>query len=308
MSYIDFDYEKNSILICKGDSKNRKKIHLTQKFNLYSECFLENEFAGISISDFLSKLEQDGLKGELKFKELLERNNIPYLYIGQGPFGIERSGILIEKTKSKRADFLVSIKDLGTILFDVKCRNRIGFHNSKEKYFSLFTSEVEALDNLQKSILMPVWLAFTDRNTISKIKVPVFYFISISTIVKYWSGLSDYLESESDFNEIKVVRIPNSLLTKIDEKIVFEVGYLHIEDELLNRFAKMQTGFSRIVQDKIKEIIRNRNCCKTHVFEKLKDEGVDFCFPFEVESFIKQMIKNNIIDYKPKQFLKLEGE
>ncbi len=308
MSYLDFDHENNSILVCKGDARNKRKIHLNNEHAEYSEYTLDGEFNGLRINDFLSEFEQDGLKGELRFKELLEKNNIPYLYIGQGPFGIERSGILIDKTKSKRADFLVNIQDMGTILFDVKCRNKIGFHNTDEKYFSLFTSELEALNNLQKSILMPVWLAFTERDSINKTEKPTFYFISISTILKYWAGLFDFLSDRNDFEEIKVIRIPNSLFTKIEDKIIFEVGYLNIEDKILNEYAKKYIGFNRIIKDKIKEVIRNKDCYKSKIYSELRKNEIDFCFPYEVSNCIENMIKKKIIDYKPKQYLKLIGE
>ncbi|QFZ54225.1 hypothetical protein FEZ18_05140 [Oceanihabitans sp. IOP_32] len=308
MSYLDFDYTENSILVCKGDSRNRKKITIKRKYPDYSEYFLNEEFNGIEITDFLSTIEQDGLKGELKFKELLDKNNIPYLYIGQGPFGIERSGVLIDKTKSKRADFLVNIKDMGTILFDAKCRNKIGFHNSKDKYFTLFTSEFEALRNLQNSILMPVWLAFTDRQQINTSKEPTFYFISISTIEKYWSGICDFFTSNEDFESNKVIRIPNSLFTKIEDKIIFEVGFLNIEDDLLNEYAKKYIGLNRIIKDKIKDIIRNNNCYKSNIYNELTKNKIHYCYPYEVNNCVNNMIEKRIIEYKPKQYLKLVGE
>lgn len=308
MSYLDFDYEENSILVCKGDAKYKRKILLNNEFKEYSKYTLDGEFVGLKVNNFLSDLEQDGLKGELRFKELLEKNNMPYLYIGQGPLGIERSGILIEKTKSKRADFLVNIQDMGTILFDAKCRNKIGFHNTDEKYFSLFTSELEALHNLQKSILMPVWLAFTERESINKTENPIFHFISISTIVKYWSGLLNFINNKDDYDDIKVIRIPNSLFTRINDKIIFEVGYTNIEDKILNKYAKKYIGFNRVIKDKIKDVIRNRNCYKSNVYTELRKNSIDFCYFYEVNNYIDNMIEKKIIDYKPKQYLKLIGE
>lgn len=308
MSYIDFDHLNNRILICKGDSRNRQKIELKNTFKGFSEFHFENEFNGIEIKDFLSNLEQDGLKGEMKFKELLEDNNIPYLYIGQGPFGIERSGVLIEKTKSKRADFLVNIKDMGTILFDAKCRNKIGFQKSDEKYFSLFISEIDALNNLQSSILMPVWLAFTERNLLDKNEKSVFYFISISTIIKFKDELAKKFKIREDFTEISVLRIPNVLLTKIVDKIIFEVGYRNIDDEILQEFMEKNLGFFRIVKDKIKEIIRKKECYKSNIYTELQAEKIDYCFPFEVNKCIEKLIADEVINYKPKQYLKLIGE
>ena len=306
MSYIDFNYDNNSILVCKGDSKNRgriEEIELSNNFKIYN---FENTFCGIEISKFLSNLELDGLKGELKFKELLENNNIPYLYIGQGPFGIERSGILIEKTKSKRADFLVSINDMGTILFDVKCRNKISFHNNKEKYFTLFISELEALNNLQTSILMPVWLAFIDRNRLNN--KTIFYFISISSLMKFWSGLFDYYINENEFSEIIALRIPNELFTKIDEKVIFEIGYQNISEKLLNDFAKLNIGLNRVIKDKIKETIRNKECLKSKIYEVLKNQNIDYCYLHEVNYHIEKLIDSKIIEYYPKKPLKLFGE
>lgn len=307
MSYIDFDYENNSILVCKGHAKKKDKIKIENDFEGYSEYALNGEFNGVKIKDFLSLYEQEGVKGESKFKKLLEKNNIPYLYIGQGPFGIERSGVLIDTIKSKRADFLVNIKDMGTLLFDVKCRSRIGFHNSEEKYFSLFASEIDALYNLQKSILMPVWLAFIDRETIDHNGVPIFYFISISTIEKYRSGLSIFLSDTDDFDEIKVFRIPNSLFTKIEDKIIFEVGYSNIEEEILEKYAKKHIGFNRVIKDKIKELIRNNNCYKSNVYNELC-ENIDYCFKKEIDNYVNIMIEKRIIDFKKRVYLKLVGE
>lgn len=307
MSYIDFDYNKNSILVCRGDSRNRTKIYKSDSSENFDVYHYENHFNGIEIFDFLSEFEQDGLKGELKFKELLEENHIPYLYIGQGPFGIERSGILIEKTKSKRADFLVNIQDMGTILFDVKCRKKIKFHNSSEEsYFSIFISELEALRNLQDSILMPVWLAFIDRNELkNNVK---FHFISISSIVKFWSGLEEFYSDKKEYKEINVLRIPNELFIKIEDKIVFEVGFKNIDKEILNKYAKLNIGLNRLIKDRIKELIRQKKCLKSKMLYELQLAGVDFCFPIEVSYHIQNMIDLQIIEYIPKQPLKLFGE
>lgn len=308
MSYIDFDHKNNSILICKGDAKNRNEIKKENSSEHFSEYSFEGQFNGVEITDFLSETEKDGLMGELKFKELLEENNIPYLYIGQGPFGIERSGILIDKTKSKRADFLVNIQDMGTILFDTKCRKKTGFHNSKEKYFSLYISEIETLKNLQASILMPVWLAFTERQLINKKEKPIFYFISISTIMKFYYGIKDHIINKKEFDEISVLRIPDVLLTKIENKIIFEVGYKNVEEELLRNYAAKNTGLNRILKDKIKEIIRTRKCFKTNVHKELIKDKIFYSYPVEISLKVESLISENIIEYKPKCYLKLIGE
>ncbi|WP_434981423.1 hypothetical protein [Daejeonia sp. YH14] len=306
MSYIDFDHNTNSILICKGDAKKRKQIIKSNSTNDFNTFVYENKFVAVEIIDFLSPFEQDGIKGELQFKQLLEKNDIPYLYIGQGPFGIERSGVLLDKMKSKRADYLVNIKDMGTILFDVKCRNKISFHTKKEKLFSIFISELKALKNLQDSILMPVWLAFIERKSVDT--TPKFHFISISSLSKFWFGLSNYYTDANKYNEITVLRIPNELFTKIDEKIVFEVGYKSIDKKILNNHAKLNIGLNRFLKDKIKETIRNKSCFKSKIFEELQSADIDFCYASEVNLCLENMIRSKVIEFTPKMPLKLFGE
>ncbi len=309
MSYINYKSEENSIYVCKGYSKSFDNLKSESQNENFETLTNKGVFNGIKINKFLSDRELDGLKCEEEFKTLLEENNVPFLYIGQGPFGIERSGVLIEQTKSKRADFILNIPDMGTLLFDVKCRTRIGFKNNDEKYFSLFVSELEALHNLQKSILMPVWLAFYDRDLINNGKKNPSYFLPITVLHKFWGKMYDYFDKETQFNEIKVVRIPFELLTKVeDDKIIFKVGYSNIDEELLKNFAIKNLGFNRKLKDSIKQIIRENDCFKSNISELLLKDSKDFLTPNEIGFAIKDLIDNNIIDYQPRKKMGLIGE
>jgi len=87
MSYLNYKSEDNSIYVCKGHSKSFEKLVILDKNENYQELTNKERFAGVKINKFLSNRELDGLKGEEKFKLLLENNNVPFLYIGQGPFG-----------------------------------------------------------------------------------------------------------------------------------------------------------------------------------------------------------------------------
>ena len=58
MSYIDFNYEDNSILICKGDAKNRKEIKKNIVNENYTEYSLEGKFNGLEIKDFFNGKKQ----------------------------------------------------------------------------------------------------------------------------------------------------------------------------------------------------------------------------------------------------------
>ncbi len=41
MSYLDYD--KNSILVCKGDARNKKKILLNKQYDNYSEARFKSQ-------------------------------------------------------------------------------------------------------------------------------------------------------------------------------------------------------------------------------------------------------------------------
>ncbi|ATA77168.1 hypothetical protein [Capnocytophaga canimorsus] len=307
MSYIDFDIENNSIFISRGDSRNRNKIKKTDCTDDFTFYEYNGKSEAISFNNFLSLREQDGLKGEIEFKKLLEKNNIPYLYIGQGPFGIERSGVLLDNTKSKRADFLANIKDLGTILFDVKCRSKISFHKGDEKYFYLYISEINALMNLQKAILMPVWLAFLDRNELKNI--PTFYFISISTVSNFIEQISKKYPNNEEFEEITLLRLPIELFTEIEEKIIFEVGHKNISEELCEKHTELNIALNRRLKDEIKNTIRNNKCYKSYLSNSFFEyTQINYCQKNEVDFLLKKMIEVNIIEYKSHQILRIFGE
>ncbi len=309
MSYINYNSEDNSIYVCKGNSFSFKNIETMKENENFGVLTNKTKFSGVKLKNFLSDRELDGLRSEEEFKELLERNNVPFLYIGQGPFGIERSGVLIEQTKSKRADFIINIPDMGTLMFDVKCRTKFGFKEEGEKYFSLFVSELEALYNLQKLILMPVWIAFIDRNLINTNSEKTFYFLPISLLHNFWGSLYEQIENKKDFNDIKIIRIPYELLTRINnDKIIFEVGYSNIDDEILKRFAIKNVGFNRRLKDTIKQTIREKDCLKTELKKLMTEKYQNSITPNEINYAIENLIENKVINYQPRKRLTLFGE
>ncbi len=316
MSYINYKSEDNSIYVCKGYSKffeNLKPEKIREDLEILKGK--KEVFYGVKIKNFLSEYELDGLKAEEKFKVLLDINDIPFLYIGQGPFGIERSGVLINKTKSKRADFILNIPDMGTLLFDVKCRKKIGFKHNDQKYFSLYVSELKALHNLQELILMPVWLAFYDKDLINVEKDFSFHFLPVSKLYKFWEQMGEFLIKETkqleekQFNEIQLIRIPSELLTKVGHnKITFEVGYSDTDKKLLESFSIKHLGLNRKLKDSIKQFIRENHCYKSNIAKCLWEDSKDFFTQIEISSAVENLIKNKIINYVPKEKLSLVGE
>lgn len=309
MSYINYKSDENSIFVCKGNHKNFNELTSSYIHNNLEILNHKNKFSGVRIKNFLSVKELDGFKCEEKFKAFLEKNSVPFLYIGQGPFGIERSGVLIEQVKSKRADFILNIPNMGTLLFDAKCRTKLGFKRKSKKYFPLFVSELKALYNLEKLILMPVWIAFYDRTLINETKSYPFHLVPISTLHKFWRNVSLHVENESQFKEIIVIRIPEQLLTKTsNNKIEFKIGYSDIDEKILKDFSIKNLGLNRKLRDSIKQIIREKNCYKSNITELMMKDASDYLFPNEIIFAVEELIKDNVIDYKPREFLRLTGE
>jgi hypothetical protein len=308
MAYIDFDHQHNTLKAIRGiisyDTRLEEKVD-PLGFSTYTE---QGQLKGICLPDYLSDLELKGIKAENYFKELLDNNNIPYLYIGQGPIGIERSLVLKDKMKSKRPDFLVNLPDIGILFYDVKCRKKQGFPNSSRKYFQVFKTEIEGLINLHEQLLVPVWVAFIDESIVSADTTePEFYLAPISLIKRYITLLKSNL-GDREFKIITSIRLPDELFNEIKGIFSFKVGISIVKEETAKSFANSYKGLIRRIEDKIKDRIRKSSVLKTHLAHSIIDETKDFAFKAEVEIIIKQLIDEKIIIYEPNKPLTLQGE
>jgi hypothetical protein len=104
MAYIHFDSQTNSIKVIRGlVTPTTEFIEIDSKGNNYSIFKNQetNDFIGVKLNSYMSPLELKGFKAETVFKLMLEKNNVPFLYVGQGPLGIEKSNILKDKMNSK---------------------------------------------------------------------------------------------------------------------------------------------------------------------------------------------------------------
>lgn len=310
MAYIDFDPNTNSIKLVKGLAKrDHDMTEISANNGDYSILKEKESFKGIKINEYLSDLELKGAKAENLFKLLLDENEFPFLYIGQGPLGFERSNVLKDKINSRRPDFLVNLPDMGILFFDVKCRQKKGFPSSTHSYFHLFKTEIIGLINLHEQLLVPVWIAFIDEATISDDKTsnPQFSLVPISLLKKYYDQLKVNL-SERENEMLTCVRIPDELLNEMNEKFTFKVGVSTINPDLAKIFAKNYKGLIRRVEDKIKECIRKSPILKTNVSQKINDEISKFAFRNEVESILIQLINEKVIEYEARRPLSLSGE
>ena len=311
MAYIDFDPKTNTIRLIKGIVKHEHEFTETEapggSYSIYKE---NNEFKGIKLNSYLSELELKGTKAENLFKTILDENDVPFLYIGQGPLGLERSNVLKDKMKSKRPDFLVNLPDMGILFFDVKCRQKKGFPTSSKVYFQLFKNEIIGLINLHEQLLVPVWVAFIDEFIVSddSSTKPEFYLIPISLLKKYYDELKNNL-TERENEMLTSVRIPDELLYEVKDKFSFKVGMTNINTEIVQNFAKNYKGLIRRIEDKIKDCIRtNKTVLKSNLSQTIIKETSKFAFRNEVETILNKLIQEKVVEYEAYKPLTLLGE
>ena len=311
MAYTEFDASENSIKVLKGIiSKHDFPFTETIEQGGLFSIFKENEiFKGIKLNDYLSHLELKGVKAEKLFKDLLEKNDVPCLYIGQGPHGVEKSNVLKDKMKSRRPDFLVNLPDMGILFFDVKCRLRKGFPSNPKTYFQLFRTEIDGLINLHERLLVPVWIAFIDESCVSDEKnmLTEFFLTPISSIKKYYDSLKSNL-TERENKLITSIRIPDELLYSVKDTFTFKVGMSNVNEELAINFAKSYKGLLRRIEDKIKECIRNQKVLKTQLSQTIIEETRQYAFKAEVDLILKTLIEEKVIEYEAYKPLALQGE
>jgi hypothetical protein len=312
MAYIDFDSETNSIKVIRGImSLNTDLEEIAAKGTSYSiyKDKESKEFKGLKLNNYMSELELKGFKTEMIFKELLEKNNVPYLYVGQGPLGIERSNVLKDKLNSKRPDFMVNLPDIGSLFFDIKCRRKKGFPNSKAKYFQLFESEVISLINLHEQLLVPVWVAFMDESELNDSSNPIskFNIVSISNMKKFYDKLKGSL-TDRENEMLTSIRIPDELLFTLNDHFNFKVGGTTIDQAVIIDFSKKYKGLIRKIEDLIKNSIRTEKILKSNITNSLIKHTGDFAFRNEVERILATLIKEEVIVFEPKKPLSLLGE
>lgn len=93
---------------------------------------------------------------ELKFKEWLDKHEIPYWYISQDYESFSRA---LRKYMAKRPDFMILIPEFGFFLVDVEYRNpHPGFET-----FAIDVEETIKYSGLQRYFNLRVWYAFSSE-------------------------------------------------------------------------------------------------------------------------------------------------
>jgi hypothetical protein len=102
--------------------------------------------------------KKKGIEAEEKFREWLEKHNIPYLYLQQDTQTISRA--FQKNFSGKRPDFLILIPNLGFIFVDVKYKKL-----SKDyKTYPIDTEETKKYSSLQRKFNLNVWFVLSNED------------------------------------------------------------------------------------------------------------------------------------------------
>jgi hypothetical protein len=101
--------------------------------------------------------KKKGSEAELKFKEWLDKHNIPYLYLQQDT---QTLSLAFKKYFSgKRPDFLILIPNLGFIFVDVKYRNI----HAEYKTYPIDSEETKNYSSIQRKFNLSIWYVLSNE-------------------------------------------------------------------------------------------------------------------------------------------------
>lgn len=105
------------------------------------------------------KDEEKGKETEIKFKEWLDKHNIPYLYLQQDT---KTLSIAFKKYfNGKRPDFLILIPNLGFIFVDTKYKKL----NSEYKTYPMDTEETKRYSSIQRKFNLNIWYVLSNEDS-----------------------------------------------------------------------------------------------------------------------------------------------
>jgi len=109
-----------------------------------------------SISD---EDKEKGNETERKFKEWLDKNNIPYLYLQQDTQTL--SNAFKKYFSGKRPDFLILIPHLGFIFVDTKYKKI----NHEYKTYPLDADETKKYSSIQRKFNLSIWYVLSSEDS-----------------------------------------------------------------------------------------------------------------------------------------------
>lgn len=240
----------------------------------------KEKLCGVRLNNIFKDNVKVGLLKEIEFKNYLDKNNFPYLYIAQSPEGLDKSESLFEKD-CKRPDFLVNVNSVTTMFVDVKARTPIKF--LEEECFCINVKEIDSLYNLKNRFNIPLLFAFSFKNSSD------FLFVQIDEIYKYKEYLKEY-----SIDENLMIRIPNFLLTKslLDAPINCDKKKSEFE-----RYAKEVNSIVKNFKEQSIKLIQSKDVTKTDFINLQKNSYKEILFENEIQTILNTMISEKTIIY-----------
>jgi hypothetical protein len=126
-----------------------------------------------------------GTRAELKFKEWLDKHNIPYFYIKQD---LETfSSALKNSFSGKRPDFMLLIPNFGFIFVDVKNKKL----NQDYKTYPIDSYETKKYSKIQRLFNLHIWYALSNEDYDYR----TWLWIPVSRVLE--TGIPKFISSKS---------------------------------------------------------------------------------------------------------------
>jgi hypothetical protein len=170
-----------------------------------------------------------GNKGEILFRQLLDRLRLPFLYIRQKKDQV--SVALKNDQGACNPDYQVNLHDLGNPYFDVKVASVCYLNSDKgleeDKCFPFNNASkdgngIDQMTAFQRQWLAPVWVAFIDRQLVDSGERGSFYLISLNTILEYHHYLKELLGAKR-VDKLPRIFLPLRLMQLVNDGTGFVI-------------------------------------------------------------------------------------
>ena len=111
------------------------------------------------VNQISEESKEKGNEAEIKFKEWLDKHNLPYLYLQQDT---QTLSIAFKKYFSgKRPDFLILIPNLGFIFVDTKYKKL----NPGYKTYPIDAEETKKYSSIQRKFNLNIWYVLSNEDS-----------------------------------------------------------------------------------------------------------------------------------------------
>jgi len=133
--------------------------------------------------------KERGDRAELKFKEWLDRHNIPYFYIKQDPEAF--ASAFKNGVNGKRPDFMILLPNFGFIFVDVKNKRL----NQDYKTYPLDSYETKKYSEIQRLFNLHIWYVLSNEDCDFR----TWFWIPISRVLEAGMPRFNSSKSKEDF-------------------------------------------------------------------------------------------------------------